>query len=73
MATKPSGAPLGNRAATTPIRASGATAKTRNRRWKLCNWIMRIVAMTNSINGITAMIGACALALSSALPPATIL
>ncbi|ESY19161.1 hypothetical protein X750_19825 [Mesorhizobium sp. LNJC394B00] len=32
MATKPSGAPLGTRAATTPIRPSGATATTRNRR-----------------------------------------
>ena len=45
MATKPSGAWLGSSAATTPMSASGATAKTRNSRWKLCNWIIRIVAI----------------------------
>ena len=54
---------------TTPISASGATANTRNRRWKLCSWIIRIVAMTNSISGTTATIGAWLLALSSTEPP----
>ena len=61
----PCGASLGNSAATTPIRASGATAKTRNSRWKLCSWIIRSVAMANSISGATAAIGAWALLLSS--------
>jgi len=32
IATKPRGAPLGSRAMTTPIKASGATANTRNNR-----------------------------------------
>ena len=54
---------------TTPITASGATAKTRNRRLKDCSWIIRIVAMMNSISGATAAIGPCALALSSTAPP----
>ena len=37
IATKPRGAPLGSKASTTPINASGATANTRNSRWKLCS------------------------------------
>ena len=69
MATKPIGAPLGSSAATTPISASGATANTRNRRWKLCSCSIRMVAMMNSISGTTATIGAWLLALSSTLPP----
>ena len=68
MATKPIGAPLGSSAATTPISPSGATATTRNSRWKLCSWIIRIVAMMNSMSGTTAAIGPCALALSSTGP-----
>jgi GntR family transcriptional repressor for pyruvate dehydrogenase complex len=35
---------------------------TRNSRWKLCNWIIRIVAMSNSISSTTAMMGGLALA-----------
>ncbi|MNE58893.1 hypothetical protein D3C80_1539530 [compost metagenome] len=37
MATKPIGALESSSAATTPISAVGATAKTRNSRLKLCN------------------------------------
>ena len=73
MATKPIGEWLGSRAATTPISASGATANTRNSRLKLCSWIIRIVAMMNSISGMTALIGPCAFSLSSTAPPTTTL
>ena len=51
MATKPIGELLASSAMTTPMMASGATAKTRNSRWKDCNWIIKIVAMMNSISG----------------------
>ncbi len=69
IATNPSGAPLGSKAMTTPIKASGATANTRNSRWKLCSCIIRIVAMMKSISGTTASIGAWLFALSSTEPP----
>ena len=40
-------------------------------RLKLWSWIMRMVAMTKSISGTTALIGPCALPLSSTAPPMT--
>ena len=73
MATKPMGELLESKATTTPISASGATAKTRNNREKLCSWIIRMVAITNSMSGTTAAIGAWLLPLSSTLPPTSIL
>jgi len=72
IATKPSGAPLETKAVTTPIRPNGATSTTRNARWKLCIWIMIIVAMAISIIGTTAIIGPWPFALSSTAPPVSI-
>jgi hypothetical protein len=43
IATKPSGLPETRRAATPPMTPKGAALTTRNRRLKLCNWIIRIV------------------------------
>ncbi len=43
--------------------------KDQEQRLKLCSWIIRIVAMANSIIGATAAIGPCASALDSTAPP----
>ncbi|MNG06826.1 hypothetical protein D3C84_900950 [compost metagenome] len=69
IATKPIGVPVGTSASTTPIRPSGATLATRNIFCTLCNWIIRKVAIRNTINGTTWLIGPWALALSSTVPP----
>ena len=71
MATKPMGAPDSNSAAATPMTASGPVATTRKSRWKLCSCSIRIVIMRNSMSGKTAKTLACALALSSTVPPGT--
>jgi hypothetical protein len=54
MATKPSGAPLGSSAATTPIKGQRRHRGDEEQREKLCSCSIRIVAMTNSISGTTA-------------------
>jgi thiamine pyrophosphokinase len=54
------------------MRPSGATLSTSNTRWKLCNWNIRMVSTITIIAGKTACTDACALALSSTDPPATI-
>lgn len=72
IATKPIGVPVGSNAATTPISPSGATLATRNSFCTLCNWIIRKVAMRNSISGTTLAIGPSALPLSSTVPPTSI-
>ncbi|MNP02892.1 hypothetical protein D3C76_947570 [compost metagenome] len=69
IATKPIGVPVGTSASTTPIRPSGATLATRNIFCTLCSWIIRKVAIRNTINGTTWLIGPWALALSSTVPP----
>ena len=69
IATKPMGVPVGTSASTTPISPSGATLATRNIFCTLCNWIIKKVAIKNSINGTTCAIGPCALALCSTVPP----
>ena len=59
------------KAATTtiPISPIGTTLRTRKRRLKLCNCIIRTVTMMNSIRGTTAKTEACDCALSSTVPP----
>ena len=69
MATKPSGAPDPNNAATTPISPSGATLTTRASLPKLCNWTIKKNPITSSMTGTTAAIGPCDFALSSTAPP----
>ncbi|KAF1068139.1 MAG: hypothetical protein GAK45_01452 [Pseudomonas citronellolis] len=69
IATKPIGVPVGSSAATTPINPSGATLATSSIFCTLCNWIIRKVAIRNSISGTTWPIGPCALPLSSTVPP----
>ena len=54
---------------TTPMSPRGATLSTRNRRWKLCSWIISSVNISTSIKGTTASTEACDFALSSAVPP----
>ena len=53
IATKPSGAPNGSSAATTPMRPSGATLTTSASFPKLCSCTIRNVAITSSITGAT--------------------
>ena len=73
MATKPSGRPeTSSSAATTPIRPSGTTLSTRNRRWKLRSWTIRKLSMMKNISGTTAITDARDVALSSAMPPSAI-
>ncbi|MCY1175481.1 hypothetical protein D9M73_157230 [compost metagenome] len=69
IATKPMGVPVGTSAITTPISPSGATLATRNSFCTLCSWIIRKVAIKNSISGTTLAIGPWALPLSSTVPP----
>ena len=71
MATKPIGAPDMSSAAATPMMASGAVSSTSNRRWKLISCTIRMVIIRNSMSGKTTKMLACALALSSTVPPAT--
>ena len=68
IATNPKGAPVGSKAATTPIRPSGATAMTMNINRKLCIWIITSVSITSSISGATAAIGPWLSALDSTTP-----
>ncbi|MNC27614.1 hypothetical protein D3C75_757890 [compost metagenome] len=63
------GVPVGTSAMITPISPNGATLTTRNSFCTLCSWIIRNVAIRNSISGMTLRIGPCALALSSTVPP----
>ena len=55
-----------------PINPIGTTLSTRNRRLKLCSWIIRKVIITNSISGTTAKTEACDFRLSSTVPPTAI-
>jgi hypothetical protein len=73
MATNPSGWPKRSRAATMPINPIGTTLRTRKRRLKLLNWSIRKDSITNSINGTTAKTEAWDFALSSTVPPTSIL
>jgi hypothetical protein len=72
IATKPNGVPVDSNAATTPISPNGATLTTRNSRWKLCNWTMRMLAISSRVTGNTAATEAWPLALASSVPPASI-
>ena len=72
IATKPIGVPVGNSAATTPIRPRGATLITRNIFWKLCSCTIRMISISMIISGKTATIELSPLALSSIVPPASI-
>ena len=72
IATKPIGVLVGNNAMTTPIRPNGATLMTRNIFWKLCNCTIRIISINMIITGNTATIELSPLALSSIVPPASI-
>ncbi len=65
---KPSGWPRGS-AQHHPDQAQGATLATGNSLRMLCSWIIRKVAMRNSISGTTSAIGPWALLLSSTVPP----
>src|SRR5262249_51399444 len=65
MATNPSGFWKMRSVATIPISPIGTTLRTRKRRLKLCNCIIRTVTMMNSIRGTTAKTEACDCALSS--------
>jgi hypothetical protein len=53
--------------------AQGATLQTRNRRLKLCIWNIRTVIISTTTIGKTARTETCPFALSSTLPPSTIL
>jgi hypothetical protein len=73
IATKPIGFCVTNSARTTPMTPSGATLQTRKRRLKLCIWIIRTVSISTTTMGKTARTEFCPFALSSTLPPSTIL
>ncbi|SPU70046.1 Uncharacterised protein [Brucella neotomae] len=68
IATKPSGLPLGSKAATTPINPSGATAPRGTGAGSFAIAPSTPVAMTKSISGTTAAIGPWLLPLSSTVP-----
>ena len=71
IATKPSGRPEGRSAATTPIKPKGATLSTMNRSPNLRSSNINTVSMISSMTGTTATTEACDRALSSTVPPAS--
>ena len=73
MATKPSGRPDKSSAVTTPINPKGATVSTIKSRWKLLSSNMSTVSMMSSMIGTMATTEACDFALSSTVPPTSIL
>src|SRR5262249_10242502 len=68
-ATKPSGLPDNSSAATTPIKPSGATLNTRNKRSKIRSATSRTVSMTGSLTGTTEITETGDFWFSSTVPP----